>query len=137
MTKHVIALAAALAAVGSGAWAQDSAADGIAKFREMLADGNPAELFEAKGEALWTQKRGPKNASLEKCDLGLGPGVVKVLLFNCPSTLQTPSVCKTWKHAPHHVYGNAARLQCGRDKQNPFWPRRTDQPDGAGNVDQR
>ena len=84
MTKHVIALAAALAAVGSGAWAQDSAADGIAKFREMLADGNPAELFEAKGEALWTQKRGPKNASLEKCDLGLGPGVVKGAFVQLP-----------------------------------------------------
>src|SRR5574343_1226661 len=43
----------------------------------MLADGNPAELFEAKGEDLWKQKRGPKNASLEKCDLGKGAGVVK------------------------------------------------------------
>ncbi|MCK6425188.1 MAG: sulfur oxidation c-type cytochrome SoxA [Burkholderiaceae bacterium] len=43
----------------------------------MLEDGNPAELFEVKGEALWKQKRGPKNASLEQCDLGKGPGVVK------------------------------------------------------------
>nr|WP_243655579.1 sulfur oxidation c-type cytochrome SoxA [Roseateles saccharophilus] len=43
----------------------------------MLEDGNPAELFEAKGEELWKTPRGPKNASLEACDLGLGPGVVK------------------------------------------------------------
>ncbi|MDZ7813716.1 MAG: sulfur oxidation c-type cytochrome SoxA [Ideonella sp.] len=57
--------------------AQKSAADGIAEYRAMLADGNPAELFEAKGEDLWKQKRGPKAASLEKCDLGKGPGVVK------------------------------------------------------------
>jgi L-cysteine S-thiosulfotransferase len=54
-----------------------SAADGIAEYRKMLEDGNPAELFEAKGESLWKQKRGPKNASLEQCDLGLGPGKVK------------------------------------------------------------
>ena len=54
-----------------------SAADGIAEYRKMLEDGNPAELFEAKGEDLWKQKRGPKAASLESCDLGLGPGVVK------------------------------------------------------------
>ena len=43
----------------------------------MLEDGNPVECFEAKGEALWSRKRGPKIASLEQCNLGLGPGVVK------------------------------------------------------------
>jgi L-cysteine S-thiosulfotransferase len=47
------------------------------KFRAVLEADNPAELFEAKGEALWKTRRGPKNASLEQCDLGLGPGVVK------------------------------------------------------------
>jgi L-cysteine S-thiosulfotransferase len=60
------------------AWAQGkTAADGIAEYRKMLEDGNPADLFEAKGEELWKQKRGPKAASLEQCDLGQGPGVVK------------------------------------------------------------
>ena len=54
-----------------------SASDGIAEYRKMLEDGNPAELYEAKGESLWKQARGPKKATLEKCDLGLGPGVVK------------------------------------------------------------
>lgn len=54
-----------------------STADEIAKYRAMLADGNPAELTEAQGEALWTTKRGPKEASLEKCDFGKGPGVLK------------------------------------------------------------
>jgi sulfur-oxidizing protein SoxA len=54
-----------------------TASEGIERYRQMLADGNPAELFEAKGEDIWKQKRGPKNASLEQCDLGLGPGVVK------------------------------------------------------------
>lgn len=64
--------------------APKSAADGIAEYRKMLEDGNPADLFEAKGEALWTQKRGPKNASLEQCDLGRGPGVVKGAFVELP-----------------------------------------------------
>jgi sulfur-oxidizing protein SoxA len=76
--KSISTMAAALALAASfGAQAQKSAADGIAEYRKMLEDGNPADLFEAKGEDLWKQKRGPKAASLEKCDLGLGPGVVK------------------------------------------------------------
>jgi L-cysteine S-thiosulfotransferase len=54
-----------------------SAADGIAEYRKMLEDGNPAELFEAKGEDIWKTARGPKKATLQACDLGLGPGVVK------------------------------------------------------------
>jgi L-cysteine S-thiosulfotransferase len=74
----------AAVAFSLGAQAQKSAADGIAEYRKMLEDGNPAELFEAKGEALWAQKRGPKNASLERCDLGLGPGVVKGAFVTLP-----------------------------------------------------
>ena len=72
-------------AAGGAAQAQDrSAADGIAEYRTMLEDGNPAELFEAKGEDLWKRKRGPKNASLEQCDLGKGPGVVKGAFVELP-----------------------------------------------------
>jgi sulfur-oxidizing protein SoxA len=67
----------ALAAAAAGAQAQGSAADEIAKYRQMLQDGNPAELVIMRGEDLWKQKRGPKQVSLEMCDLGLGPGVVK------------------------------------------------------------
>jgi len=72
-----LGLAAVLAVLPGTAAAQKSAADGIAEYRKMLEDGNPAELFEAKGEELWKTRRGPKNATLEACDLGLGPGVVK------------------------------------------------------------
>ena len=73
MNKHLCAWAV-LTALGSSTvvMAQD-AADGIAKYREMLQDGNPAELFEAKGEDLWKQKRGPKAASLEQCACGVLP----------------------------------------------------------------
>ena len=49
----------------------------IEKYRQALGDGNPAELWEARGEEMWKQKRGPKNASFEQCDIGLGPGKVK------------------------------------------------------------
>lgn len=49
----------------------------IERYRQALSDGNPADLWEMRGEGIWKQKRGPKNVSLEKCDLGLGPGVVK------------------------------------------------------------
>ena len=70
----VVSLVAAAVGV---ALAQTSAVDEIAKYRAALQDGNPAELWEARGEGLWKQKRGPKNFSLETCDLGLGPGVVK------------------------------------------------------------
>jgi sulfur-oxidizing protein SoxA len=84
VNKLIVAAAGALLWVGVAAQAQKSAADGIAEYRKMLEDGNPAELFEAKGEALWKQKRGPKNASLESCDLGKGPGVVKGAFVELP-----------------------------------------------------
>ena len=77
-------LAAMLAVAGPAGAQNKSAADGIAEYRKMLEDGNPAELFEARGEALWKQQRGPKNASLEKCDLGKGPGVVKGTFVELP-----------------------------------------------------
>ena len=66
-----------LSVASVSAHAQGSVAEGIARYREMLQDGNPAELLVARGEELWKQKRGPKNASLEQCDIGLGAGVVK------------------------------------------------------------
>lgn len=72
-----LALALGFLGAATAAFAQKSSADSIAEYRAMLQDGNPADLFEAKGEDLWKQKRGPKNVSLEQCDLGKGPGVVK------------------------------------------------------------
>lgn len=74
----VLAVTAATAVFAQAATAQESTSDGIAAYREMLSDGgNPAELIEMTGEELWAEKRGPKAASLEQCDLGKGPGVVK------------------------------------------------------------
>ena len=83
MTK-TLSLIALLGLTGSAVWAQKSAVQSIEEYRLMLQDGNPADLFEAKGEALWKQKRGPKNASLEQCDLGKGPGVFKGAFVELP-----------------------------------------------------
>lgn len=71
------AAAAVTATLSGPALAQDNTAEEIAKYRQMLAEGNPAELWEAAGEELWKKPAGPKNASLEQCDLGKGPGVTK------------------------------------------------------------
>jgi sulfur-oxidizing protein SoxA len=42
--------------------------------RRMLAEDNPGDLWIDRGKALFHQKRGPQNASLEGCDFGMGPG---------------------------------------------------------------
>jgi L-cysteine S-thiosulfotransferase len=63
--------------IASVALGQGSTVGEIAKYRAALQDGNPAELWEARGEGLWKQPRGPKGVSLERCDLGLGSGVLK------------------------------------------------------------
>ena len=70
--KSIALITAALGLMGlSGlALAQKTSIEAIEEYREMLQDGNPAELFEMKGEELWKQARGPKKASLERCDLG-------------------------------------------------------------------
>jgi L-cysteine S-thiosulfotransferase len=72
-----IALSATLFVVSNAQAQQKSAQDAINEYRQSLQDGNPADLNAARGEELWKKKAGPKNASLEACDLGLGAGVVK------------------------------------------------------------
>jgi sulfur-oxidizing protein SoxA len=56
------------------ALAQNKPDDGLAVGRQMLAEDNPGELWTQRGEKLFYEKRGPKNASLERCDFGVGPG---------------------------------------------------------------
>jgi L-cysteine S-thiosulfotransferase len=59
-----------------GAAAQDAKKE-IEKYQRMIADSSPVELFELRGEALWKKPQGPRGATLEQCDLGLGAGVLK------------------------------------------------------------
>jgi len=110
------------------AWTPLSAQDAkkeIQKYREMVAEGSPAELFEVGGEELWKKPQGPNKVSLEKCDLGQGPGVLKgayarlpryfkdadrvmdleTRLLYCMTTLQG----RTREEATQRVFGNADR----------------------------
>ncbi len=57
----------------------DATAKGIEQFRKMLKEdpfANPGFLDADRGAALWTTPKGEAKATLEKCDLGKGPGVV-------------------------------------------------------------
>jgi sulfur-oxidizing protein SoxA len=76
-TTLLVAIAVALA---SPALAQDAETEkAIEKYRAMLREdpwSNPGFLDVDRGEALWATARGPKNVSLEQCDLGKGPGKV-------------------------------------------------------------
>ncbi|RJF91772.1 sulfur oxidation c-type cytochrome SoxA [Noviherbaspirillum saxi] len=82
-TSHYV-IATAIIVAAAPAIAQTSVTDEIAKYRQLLADGNPAELWEMRGEELWKKKDGPQKASLEQCDLGKGPGVLKGAYVELP-----------------------------------------------------
>jgi sulfur-oxidizing protein SoxA len=118
--------AAALLAVlfASGAPAQDAKKE-IEKYQRMIADSSPVELFELQGESLWKKPQGPRQASLERCDLGQGSGVLKdayarlpryfadvdrvmdleTRLLHCMTTLQG----RSREEATQRVFGNADR----------------------------
>jgi sulfur-oxidizing protein SoxA len=75
-TARILATLCGLALAGQ-AVAQSAISDEFKKFRDIMEEDNPAELFESAGAEYWKTRAGPTNASLEQCDLGLGPGVVK------------------------------------------------------------
>ncbi len=59
--------------------AEDATERELGRYREMLKSdpwSNPGQLDVDRGESLWKAKRGPKNVSLEGCDLGKGNGVL-------------------------------------------------------------
>jgi sulfur-oxidizing protein SoxA len=75
------ALALGLTVLGGAGLGQaaDTTERELEKYRSMLKDdpwSNPAMLDVDRGAELWKTPRGPKNATLEQCDLGKGPGVV-------------------------------------------------------------
>jgi sulfur-oxidizing protein SoxA len=77
---RLVLLAAFAIVFSSGTPAQDAETEkAIEKYRAMLKEdpwSNPGFLDVDRGEALWTTARGPKNATMEQCDLGKGPGKV-------------------------------------------------------------
>jgi len=104
--------------------AQD-AKKAIEKYQQMLSEGSPAELWELEGETLWKKPQGPKNASLEKCDLGLGAGKVEGAYARLPRwfkdtdkvqdlesrllTCMTGLQGRSLKDATARLFGNADR----------------------------
>ena len=78
-TARGLALSSLLLFAAAAVCAEDDTEREIARYRSMLlADPwtNPGLLDADRGEALWKERRGPKGASLEGCDLGKGSGVV-------------------------------------------------------------
>jgi sulfur-oxidizing protein SoxA len=83
-----IVAALAVTALGAGAMAQDAETEkGLEKYRAMMREdpwSNPGYLDVDRGEALWTTARGPKNVTLEQCDLGKGPGKIEGAFAELP-----------------------------------------------------
>jgi sulfur-oxidizing protein SoxA len=89
VTFRLILLAALAAfALVRPAAAQDAETEkAIEKYRAMLKEdpwSNPGFLDVDRGEALWTTAAGPKNATMEQCDLGKGPGKVEGAFAELP-----------------------------------------------------
>lgn len=53
-------------------------------YRAMFGDDNPAVFVIEDGADYWVTPAGPKQATLEACDLGLGPGVVSGAYVQLP-----------------------------------------------------
>jgi L-cysteine S-thiosulfotransferase len=81
MRARSLALAFMFIASPLGAQSDTS---GLAVGRQMLAEDNPGELWVQRGERLFYEKRGPKAANLERCDLGLGPGKLEGAFAQLP-----------------------------------------------------
>jgi len=121
---RTVTFGAVLALTFAPAYAQDAKKE-IQKYQQMITEGSPVELYELEGEDLWKKRQGPKNVSLEQCDLGMGPGRLKgayahlprhfpdtdrvmdleARLLHCMLTLQGRDL----KEATKRVFGNADR----------------------------
>src|SRR5262249_29993982 len=74
-----LVLALGFAATAAAQQTDDSVERELETYRSMMKVdpwSNPGMLDVDRGEALWKTPAGPKNVSLEGCDLGLGPGNV-------------------------------------------------------------
>lgn len=80
LTRTLFAMLVMGLGLSHPAIAQDAATEkAIERYRQMLREdpwSNPGLLDSDRGEALWTTPRGPKKVTLERCDLGKGPGVL-------------------------------------------------------------
>ena len=86
VTLSALAIAAAGISVGMAQSADTSSEKEIERYREMINDpmANPGYLAVDRGEALWSEARGKRNATLESCDLGVGPGKLEGAYAHLP-----------------------------------------------------
>ena len=82
--SSLAAAAMVLALTVQAVCAQNNPGNALAIGRQMLAEDNPGDLWVERGQRLFHDKRGPNKASLERCDLGQGPGVVKGAFAQLP-----------------------------------------------------
>ncbi|MEP9348353.1 sulfur oxidation c-type cytochrome SoxA [Xanthobacter sp. KR7-225] len=80
------ALALALVPLVGARAQEDPSEKEIERYRAMINDpmANPGYLAVDRGEALWAEKRGANNVSLETCDLGVGPGKLEGAFVRLP-----------------------------------------------------
>ncbi len=120
----VSALAGAMLAVPAAAQNNNQSGDyavkEIEKYRQALGDGNPAELWEARGEDLWKQKRGPNKVSLEQCDLGLGAGKVKGAYAQLPKYFEDTDKVEDLESRLVTCMVMLQGLSYAQAKKNPF-----------------
>ncbi|MBC3917887.1 sulfur oxidation c-type cytochrome SoxA [Undibacterium sp. CY18W] len=100
--------------------ANPSSSDEIAKYRQMLADGNPAELWEMRGQELWQKKLGPNQQSLEQCDLGKGPGVTKGAYAELPRYFKDTNKVMDLEQRLMHCRINLQGLTPEQARKTPF-----------------
>ena len=79
--------------------------------RQMLADGNPAELFEAKGESLWKTRRGPKKSEAR-------PAVARTFPASCAAKSSLDISARTAPLRVFAPYGVASVM--GRPPVGPY-----------------
>jgi L-cysteine S-thiosulfotransferase len=86
--RMLLAALLTVVALVTAASAQDTDTEkAIERYRQMLKEdpwSNPGLLDADRGEALWSTPRGPKNVSLEQCDLGLGAGKLEGAFAELP-----------------------------------------------------
>jgi len=68
------------ASIAVPAYAEEAS---VAEYRAMMEE-SPGEFWVDDGEERFKTKAGPKNVSLEQCDLGKGPGVVEGVYAELP-----------------------------------------------------
>ncbi len=84
LIKIILGMSLAITQIATAAESEKTDSDRIAQYRDMISDGNPADFDEMNGAELWKTPAGPKHVTLEACDLGKGPGVVKGVYTELP-----------------------------------------------------